>query len=104
MSSNHSAVRLTPAAITANANHTGVTTLAGWSIREAAGSAGVAAVNIRKGVAAANNTGTLLAVLEMAADTSNTYEFRTPLRGDATYGIYVEVVTGTVAGVLYAWG
>ncbi len=87
--------RVAATTITANANHGGVTRLSGFSIRESAAVAAVAAVNLRH----ANSTGQILAVLELAADQSAT--LLSPAVIHAPNGVYVQVVTGTVSGVLY---
>ena len=85
-------------AITPNSLHATVTRLSGFSIRESAGIAGAAAVNFRRG----SSSGQLLAVVELAANGSSTQTF--PFDFDAPEGVYVEVVSGTVSGVLIQRG
>lgn len=94
MSTIHGDVR-TPVTITANSNHTAVTRLGGYSIRESAATAAAAAVNLRRGTVA----GQIIAVIELAANGSVTDMW--PGLVGATGGVYVEVVAGTVEGVLF---
>lgn len=82
---------------TSNANHTAVTRFAGFSIRESAATAAPAAVNFRH----QTSTGQILFALELAANESAGIVF--PSRMPAPSGVYVEVVSGTVSGVLYNW-
>lgn len=81
--------------ITANTNHSDVQRFRGVSIRESAASAAAAQVNLRKGAVG----GQLLMVIELAANESATLvlEDRVPSEG----GVYVQVVSGTVEGVIY---
>lgn len=77
--------------------------LAGWSIREAAGTAAAATVRIRHADGSAGATGQIVAEVELAADGSEsfTYGDATHLPADNNDGFYVEVVNGTVEGVLF---
>ncbi len=84
---------LQPVTITANANHTAVSRLGGFSIRETAGAA--ADLNLRLATA----TGQILFVLELAANESAGIVF--PGHISAPGGVYVEVTSGAIAGVLY---
>jgi hypothetical protein len=71
--------------------------LCGFSAREKAGSAAAASFNLYAGT---DNTGTLLAVIELAADGSVQHSF--PAGGlNAAAGIYVERVSGTSEIVLH---
>ncbi len=89
-------VRVNATTITANTNHAGVTRLSGFSIREAnAVTPGPAAINLRDGTA----SGQILVVLELGADQSAT--LLSPAIVHAPNGVYVEVVAGTISGVLY---
>lgn len=72
---------------------TGPCTYRGYSIRENAGTAGTASVRIWDGTSA---TGTLLAVVELATDSSANESVPDGLR--ASKGVFFEVVTGTVEG------
>ena len=80
--------------ITANANHTAAKRLKGFSIRNtvAAGS-----INLRDSAVG----GQILVVLEMPIASSQTVIFDELLTANGD-GIYVQVVSGTVAGVLYS--
>lgn len=84
-----------PQTITANANHAGVTRLAGWSIKEAAGSPAVATVRLRDGAVG----GQILFDIELAANESSNIMFPRSLRTEA--GVYVEQVAGTISGTLW---
>lgn len=95
--------RLKPVAVSLNTNHTSVKLLGGFSIKESDGTPAVASVNIRKGVLAADNSGTLLFALEFAANESLVVILPVPIEGDPTYGIYVEDLAGTTSGVLLRW-
>ena len=97
--SKSSAHRNLAVAVALDDNHETVNLLGGYSIRETAGS--TATVNLRKGVAASNNTGALLAVINLAANESVTVEFITPIPADPTYGVYYEDLSGTTAGTLF---
>ncbi len=68
----------------------------GFSIREAAGSAADAAVNFRK----VNGSGQIIGVLELAANESATLVL-SKRKINAEGGVFVEVISGTVVGVLY---
>lgn len=81
--------------ITADSNHTAVSRFAGFSVRESAGTPAAAAVNFRDSAVG----GQILAVLELAADESATLSLTDLISVDT--GVYVEVVSGTVSGVLY---
>jgi hypothetical protein len=86
-----------PVDITSNAAHASVDLLGGWSVREAAVVGAQATVRFRRGAVG----GQVLAVLELAANAAETVVLATPIDGDGTNGVYVEVVAGTVEGVLY---
>ena len=81
--------------ITGDSNHTQVTRFAGFSVRESAGSPAAAAVNFRDSAVG----GQILAVLELGADESASFNLDDVLPVDT--GVYVEVVSGTISGVLY---
>lgn len=85
--------------ITADSDHAGVRTFAGFSVREAAVTAAAATVRFRQTDGAGGATGQILAELELAADASETVTFDIPV--SAPDGVHVEVVAGTVEGVLY---
>lgn len=82
--------------ITAGTNHD-VSRFGGWSVREAAATAAAATVRFRDTSVA----GQILAVLELAADGSDTTVLDPAVVPDG--GVYVEVVAGTVEGVVYDW-
>lgn len=84
-------------AITANANHAGVEHLSGFSIREAAAIAAVATVRLRHAAA----SGTILEVIELAANGSLTVSYGAGAYKESSGGTYVEVVGGTVEGTLF---
>jgi hypothetical protein len=86
-----------PTAITANTNHTAVTKLAGFSIREAAGIAAVATVRLRRAAVG----GTIIEVIELPANGSLTVSYGRGNYKEASGGTYVEVVAGTVEGTLF---
>ncbi len=81
--------------ITPNANHADVTALKGFSIKEAAGTPAAATVTLRK----ATISGDILAEIELAADSSPMISFGDSLASPG--GVYVQVVTGTISGVLW---
>lgn len=81
--------------LTANSNHTGITRLAGLSVRENASTAAAAAINLRHG----SSTGQILLVVELAADESGTIELNREIRTPS--GVYLEVVSGTVQAIAY---
>jgi len=80
--------------ITGDANHASAKRFAGWSVRESATIAGAARINFRLG----SVSGQILAVLELQADRSDTMFF--PCEFQTPGGVYVEVASGTVSGVL----
>ncbi len=82
---------LQPIDITANANHTGVTRFGGFSIRASA----AAFVRLRHG----SSTGQVLYVLDLALNESAGTSFTGHI--DVPSGVYVQVVSGTIEGVLY---
>lgn len=86
-----------PVTIAANAAHATVDMLGGWSIREAATVAAAATVRLRVGTVA----GQVLAVIEIPADGDDTFEFDRAVDVPGGAGVWVEVVAGTVEGVLY---
>lgn len=81
--------------ITANSNHSAVERLMGYSIRENAATPAPATVRLRR----ASATGDILAVLELAANESATLVFNEFMYSEG--GVYVEVVAGTIEGVLF---
>lgn len=81
--------------ITADTNHATVRNWNGFSIREAAGTPAQATVRFRDGAVG----GDILGVLELAGDESASMTLTDDLK--APSGIYVEVVSGTIEGVLY---
>lgn len=81
----------------ANSNHTTVPRLSGWSIRESAAIAGPAVVNLRH----ASGTGQILEVIELAASQSLTVSYGQGAWKESSGGTYVEVVSGTVQGVIF---
>ncbi len=82
--------------ITGGANHANVSRLTGWSIRESAGTPAAAAVNLRKAAVG----GQIVATIELAANGSTTQVVNDGWIA-CEGGCYVEVVSGTVEGVLY---
>lgn len=86
-----------PVDVVADSNHTDVHRLGGFSVREAAGTAAAATVRLRRETVA----GQILAVLELAADESATLILPEEEHIATGAGVYVEVVAGTVEGVLY---
>ncbi len=86
---------LQPVTVTPNTNHATVTRLAGFSVRESAGTPDAAVVNLRHGSA----TGQVLFALELAGNESAGIDF--PGHISAPSGVYVQVVSGTVDGVLF---
>lgn len=89
--------RNVPVDVTANTAHGSVDMLGGWSLRESAAVAIAATVRLRVGSAA----GQILAVIELAANGSDRVEFLHPVDVPGGSGVYVEVVAGTVDGVLW---
>lgn len=86
-----------PTAITANSNHSAVTKLGGFTIRESAAIAAVATVRLRKAAVG----GIILEVIELAANGSLTVSYGRGNYKEASGGTYVEVVAGTVEGSLF---
>jgi hypothetical protein len=86
-----------PTTITANTNHTAVNKLAGFSIREAAGIAAVATVRLRKAAV----SGIILEQIELAANGSLSISYGLGNYKEASGGVYVEVVAGTIEGTLF---
>lgn len=86
---------MVPTSISADSNHSGVTQLKGLSIRESAGSPAVATIRLRK----ASVSGQILMVLELAENESATLILDSPIPSED--GVYVQVVAGTVEGVIY---
>lgn len=86
-----------PVDIVAGTNHASVNRFGGWSVRESAATAAAATVRFRE----ASSTGQILAVVELPADGSDT-RVLDPAVWPAG-GVYVEVVAGTVEGVIYDW-
>ena len=80
--------------ITANTLHS-VTRFRGFSLRENAGTPAVATVRFRE----ASVSGQILFVLELAADESATLVLDRAVVAED--GIYVEVVAGTIEGVIF---
>lgn len=80
---------------TANQNHPNVTQFRGISVRETTNATG-AVVEFHEGTVG----GALLATVGLSAGESVTATFDD--RVLASSGVYVEVVSGTVTGVLYA--
>lgn len=80
--------------ITVDSNHSGVEEFAGFSVAE--DSSAVAYVRFRKAAVG----GQILAHLHLGADQSGTIVFGRILTAEG--GVYVEEVTGSVAGVLYS--
>lgn len=83
--------------VTAAANHATAARLAGWSIREAAGTPAAATVRLRKAAVG----GDIVAVIRLAASGAETVVFSDDFLS-CEGGCFVEVVAGTVEGVLYA--
>lgn len=92
----HANQYLGPTTLTANTNHATVTRFAGFDIRESAGT-GSAAANLRSGSA----TGQILFVLEITTKDNAAIVF--PAHMPTPLGVYVEVLSGSVSGVLYSW-
>lgn len=74
----------------------GPTLLHAYSVRENAATAAAATVRIYDGT---DNTGTLVASIELAADASETVGFGAPVR--CANGVFVERVAGTTEGSLH---
>lgn len=83
--------------VTADANHVSASRLAGWSFRESAGTPAAATVRLRKAAV----DGDIVAVIELAANGAATAVFADD-EVSCEGGCYVEAVSGTVEGVLYA--
>lgn len=88
---------LEPVDITANTNHTGAERLGGFSVHEAAATAAAATVRFRRETA----TGQIIFVLELAANESASIVLPAGEYVPSGGGVYVEVVAGTVEGVLF---
>lgn len=84
-----------PQTITADSNHSGVEALKGFSIVESAGTPAAAYVRLRKGAVG----GDIIVHLKLAASGTANVEYITAISAEG--GVYVEVVSGTVSGVLY---
>jgi len=84
-----------PVDLTGDANHTDVVHYGGFSVRESAGTPAVAAVNFRHG----SVSGQIVGVLELAANESADRSLPGIIQTPA--GVYVQVVTGEISGVLY---
>jgi hypothetical protein len=85
--------------VTVSANQviaTGIRALYGYSICESTGSA-AAKVRLRESSA----TGKMLAIVALASGASSTQYFPEQAPGVTSGSIYVEVVSGSVEGVLY---
>ncbi len=85
-----------PTTVTVNALHPSVKVWRGFSFAETASSA--AYVRFRKGSA----TGDVAVHLKLAADESATIVVTKDNALEMDTGVYVEVVSGTVAGTLYS--
>ncbi len=81
--------------ITVDTNHAAAENFVGFSIHESDGTPAVAAVTLRKAAV----DGQILAHIELAANESATLVF--PRILSAEDGVYVQVVDGTISGVLY---
>lgn len=81
--------------LTPDSNHPTVRRLAGFSIKEDAGTPAAATVNLRDSTV----SGQILVALELAGDESAVGQFSKPIPVED--GVYVEVVAGTISGVLY---
>ena len=82
--------------ITANSNHASVEKWKGFSVRENAGTPAQAVVNFRK----ASVSGQIVGVLELNSEESATLVL-TKRKINTEGGVYVQVVSGTIEGVLY---
>ena len=80
--------------ISADSNHTGVTSFCGFGVRETGSAAAV--VNFRIG----SVTGDIIAPLALAADESATISYGNTV--STPTGVYVQVVSGAIAGSLYS--
>lgn len=84
-----------PVNITADTNHSEVERLQGFSVHESAGTPAAAEVVLRK----ASVSGAILFYIDLNANESASLVFP---RGISTEGgTYVEVVSGTITGVLF---
>lgn len=81
--------------LAAGTNHAPITRLAGWSVRETAGTPAQAKLRLRHG----SSTGQILATVRLAQETSETVELNREIRTPS--GVYLEIVTGTVEAVAY---
>ncbi len=88
---------ITAITLTPNSNHANVRQWGGYSIRENAATAAPAKVNFRHGAVG----GQIRQVLELGADQSATIIFPEGEVIPMSNGTYVEVVSGTIEGVLY---
>lgn len=86
---------MTPVTVSANTNHTAVTRLAGFSFRETAG--GAAVLRVRKGAV----DGDLVFTLSFEANESLLLILGDNQLVGTEDGAYVQVVSGTVEGVLF---
>jgi hypothetical protein len=87
---------LTPIEVTANANHATVTYLGGFNFAEVAAVGAPAHLRLRHGSVA----GAILAHISLTGDGMVIKVFEETFI-DTPSGVYVEVVSGTIAGVLY---
>lgn len=83
-----------PVDVTVNSNHSGVERLVGFSIREDSGAA--AHFRLRKG----SVSGQVIMDLNVAASGNATIFFPKSVASEG--GVYVQEVTGSVAGVLFS--
>ena len=81
--------------ITGDTNHADVTRFAGFAIRESDGTPAVGAVNFRLG----SVSGQIVWPVELAANESAGIFFGGMIASPD--GVYVEVVSGTISGVLF---
>lgn len=88
---------MSPTTITANSNHSGVARFRGFSVRESAVTPAAAAVNFRKLSAG----GQIIFVLELNSNESSTLVLGRDMMIPSEGGVYVEVVSGTVSGVIF---
>lgn len=87
---------MNPTAITPDSNHSGVTRLQGFSIKEDAGAA--ATIELRKAAIG----GTVVFYLNLAANESVNAVFPESISFEG--GVYVKELTGSVTGVLLGEG